>query len=142
MSKQDRPNILCLVSEDYPPRLGAYGDPVALTPHLDQLASEGVLFVTANCTSPVCAPSRFAILTGRHAESCPRAQHMQTTARLPESFDTYPDLLRKAAITAATMPRPTTTVMSILPRSGMKAAAERGMAHSRAISSCSAQQAG
>ena len=96
MSKQDRPNILCLVSEDYPPRLGAFGDPVARTPHLDQLASQGVLFETANCTSPVCAPSRFAILTGRHAESCPRAQHMQTTARLPESFDTYPDLLRKA----------------------------------------------
>jgi arylsulfatase A-like enzyme len=92
----DRPNILCIVSEDCPPRLGAYGDRLACTPSLDRLAAEGVVFEVANCTSPVCAPSRFAILTGRHAESCPRAQHMQTMARLPAGFDTYPDLMRRA----------------------------------------------
>ncbi|BCH35268.1 sulfatase [Mesorhizobium sp. L-8-10] len=96
MSAKDRPNIVCLVSEDYPPRLGAYGDPVARTPNLDRLAAEGVTWENANCTSPVCAPSRFAILTGRHAESCPRAQHMQTRAHLPASFDTYSGLMRKA----------------------------------------------
>lgn len=94
MSK--RPNILCIVSEDCPPKIGAYGDPVARTPHLDRLASEGMLYETANCTSPVCAPSRFAILTGQHAESCPRAQHMQALAHLPESFLTYPAEMRKA----------------------------------------------
>lgn len=96
MALQDQPNILCLVSEDYPPRLGAYGDPLARTPNLDRLAAEGVCWDNANCTSPVCAPSRFAILTGRHAESCPRAQHMQTRARLPASFDTYSAIMREA----------------------------------------------
>lgn len=91
-----RPNILCIVSEDCPPRLGAYGDRLARTPNLDRLAAGGVVYEVANCTSPVCAPSRFAILTGRHAESCPRAQHMQTVAHLPDGFDTYPALMRAA----------------------------------------------
>ena len=91
-----KPNILCIVSEDCPPRIGAYGDKVAKSPNLDQLAAEGVIFDIANCTSPVCAPSRFTLLTGRHAESCPRAQHMQTAAHLPESFDTYSTLMRAA----------------------------------------------
>ncbi|WP_117190227.1 sulfatase family protein [Rhizobium terrae] len=92
----DRPNILCIVSEDCPPRLGAYGDRLAHSPNLDQLAHDGVVYDTANCTSPVCAPSRFAILTGRHAESCPRAQHMQALAQLPGEFLTYPAEMRKA----------------------------------------------
>lgn len=91
-----RPNILCIVSEDCPPRLGAYGDKLARTPHLDKLARDGVVYENANCTSPVCAPSRFAILTGQHAESCPRAQHMQALAHLPESFLTYPAEMHKA----------------------------------------------
>lgn len=41
MTKQ--PNILCIVSEDCPPKIGAYGDPVALTPHLDRLAAQGIV---------------------------------------------------------------------------------------------------
>ncbi|WP_196258155.1 sulfatase family protein [Pelagibacterium limicola] len=91
-----RPNILCIVSEDCPPRLGAYGDNLARSPNLDALAKSGVVFENANSTSPVCAPSRFAILTGRHAESCPRAQHMQTVAPLPPGFRTCPDMMRAA----------------------------------------------
>lgn len=96
MADTQRPNILCLVSEDCPPRLGAYGDPVARTPHLDRLAAEGVRWENANCTSPICAPSRFAILTGRHAETLPRAQHMRSGVHLPDAFDTYSQLMRDA----------------------------------------------
>lgn len=61
-----RPNIVWIMSEDLPPRTGAYGDALARTPNLDALASEGVLFEQAFCTSPVCAPSRFSIVTGGH----------------------------------------------------------------------------
>lgn len=92
----DRPNILCIVSEDCPPRLGAYGDRLAHSPNLDRLAQQGVVFETANCTSPVCAPSRFAILTGLHAETCPRAQHMRAVAELPPVLSTYPEVMRAA----------------------------------------------
>ncbi len=91
-----RPNILCLVSEDCPTRLGAYGDPLARTPHLDALAARSVVFDNANSTSPVCAPSRFSILTGRYPESVPPAQQMTAWGDLPKGITTYPEMMRGA----------------------------------------------
>nr|MCH9790011.1 sulfatase [Planctomycetota bacterium] len=58
------PNILLIVSEDNGPELGCYGDPYAKTPHLDQLASEGVQFENAFVPYSVCSPSRACFLTG------------------------------------------------------------------------------
>jgi N-sulfoglucosamine sulfohydrolase len=40
----ERPNILVLMAEDMGPRVGAFGDPVAATPHIDRLATEGVRY--------------------------------------------------------------------------------------------------
>ncbi|QDU92668.1 sulfatase family protein [Lignipirellula cremea] len=59
-----RPNILLIVSEDNGPELGCYGDPYAQTPHLDQLASQGVRFENAFVPYSVCSPSRACFLTG------------------------------------------------------------------------------
>lgn len=58
------PNVLLIVSEDNGPELGAYGDPYARTPHLDQLAAEGVRFDRAYVAQAGCSPSRAAFLTG------------------------------------------------------------------------------
>jgi len=58
------PNVLLIVSEDNGPELGVYGDPYARTPHLDQLAAEGVLFDRAYVAQAGCSPSRAAFLTG------------------------------------------------------------------------------
>src|SRR6478672_1535147 len=58
------PNILWISTEDLSPRIGAYGDRVARTPTLDQLARDGMRFTNAFTTAPVCAPSRAAIITG------------------------------------------------------------------------------
>ena len=90
----ERPNILCIVSEDCPPLLAAYGNTLAPTPNLDRLAAEGVIYENANCTSPVCGPSRFALLTGRHAESCAPAHHMRSNGPLPADVVTAPEMLR------------------------------------------------
>lgn len=49
--------------------LGCYGNPVALTPHLDQLAREGVRFDRAYTTQPVCGPARSALFTGQFPHS-------------------------------------------------------------------------
>lgn len=88
------PNILWLVSEDNNPFIGAYGDALAHTPTIDRLAREGVLFRNTYSNAPVCAPSRFGILTGVHPESCAPANHMRATARWPKPLTTYPELLR------------------------------------------------
>lgn len=91
-----RPNILCLVSEDNNPYVGAYGDRLARTPHIDALAASGILFRNAYSVAPVCAPSRFGLLTGIDPRSCSPAQHMRSVAHLPKSFSTVPELLRAA----------------------------------------------
>ncbi|MBB6633169.1 sulfatase-like hydrolase/transferase [Cohnella thailandensis] len=44
--------------------LGCYGHPVVRTPHLDKLASEGVLFEQCHVQNPVCSPSRCSLMTG------------------------------------------------------------------------------
>ena len=59
-----RPNILLIVGEDHGCELSCYGDPVIKTPHIDRLASQGVLFQNGYVTQSVCSPSRSTIFTG------------------------------------------------------------------------------
>jgi arylsulfatase A-like enzyme len=92
----ERPNILWIVSEDNNPLIGAYGDPLAHTPNIDALAGKGILFKNAYSNAPVCAPSRFGILTGVYPESCAPANHMRAIAKLPDVIRTYPEYLRSA----------------------------------------------
>jgi len=65
-TKDARPNVLLIVSEDNGPELGCYGDPYVKTPHLDALASRGVRFENAFVTYSVCSPSRASIFTGKY----------------------------------------------------------------------------
>ncbi|MEF3308098.1 sulfatase-like hydrolase/transferase [Paenibacillus sp. GYB004] len=73
-----RPNILWISLEDTSPRFGCYGDPLARTPNIDKLASEGTRFPLAFSTAGVCAPSRSAIITGMYQTSI-GTHHMRTT---------------------------------------------------------------
>jgi arylsulfatase A-like enzyme len=95
-----RPNILLLLAEDLGPRVGAFGDPVAVTPRLDQLAQEGTRYTRVFTTSGVCAPSRAALLTGVHAIST-GSLHMRTSNEgyqsvPPPEVKAFPELLRAA----------------------------------------------
>lgn len=96
----DRPNILWLVSEDNNPFLGCYGDKLAHTPTLDKLAREGVLY--ERCfAQPVCAPSRFTLITGMYAVTCGPAQHMRAQGKIPSWLKGFPALLREAGYYAS-----------------------------------------
>ena len=59
-----RPNILFIVADDLATRLGCYGDRAAITPNLDRLAQEGLLFHRAYCQGVVCTPSRTSFMLG------------------------------------------------------------------------------
>ena len=47
------------------PALPSYGHPVVKAPNITALADRGVLFENAYCNAPICAPSRFSMLSGR-----------------------------------------------------------------------------
>lgn len=58
------PNILLIAVDDLNDYIGAMGHPNAITPNLDKLIRKGTLFANAQCQSPMCSPSRVAIMTG------------------------------------------------------------------------------
>ena len=61
----DLPNIVLIVADDHGQGdLGCYGNAAVKTPNLDALASEGIRFNRAHCTSASCSASRSVILTG------------------------------------------------------------------------------
>jgi arylsulfatase A len=60
------PNIVFILADDLGVNdLGVYGRREHRTPNLDRLASEGLRFTAAYVGSPICSPSRAAIMTGR-----------------------------------------------------------------------------
>ena len=66
----DRPNVLFIAIDDLNDWTGCLGGhPDVKTPHLDALASRGVLFTNAHCAAPACNPSRAALLTGLRPSS-------------------------------------------------------------------------
>jgi N-sulfoglucosamine sulfohydrolase len=92
-----KPNILWLIAEDFGPHLGCYGTPQVWTPHLDQLAREGVRYTHAYTTSPVCSTSRSAFMTGMYQNSIGAHQHRTANKpALPDGVRLLTDWLRDA----------------------------------------------
>ena len=67
--KQKRPNILFIGIDDLRPELGCYGSDIAVSPNLDALATQGLLFENAYCQQAICGPSRASLLTGIRPET-------------------------------------------------------------------------
>lgn len=62
---QQQPNVLFIAVDDLNDWVGVLkGHPQAKTPHIDRLASQGMLFTNAHCQAPICGPSRASVLTG------------------------------------------------------------------------------
>ena len=61
-------NVLFIIADDLNCALGAYGDPIAITPNIDKLAKEGLLFSKTHVQYPLCGPSRVSIMTGLYPD--------------------------------------------------------------------------
>jgi arylsulfatase A-like enzyme len=76
-----RPNILFLIADDLATRVGCYGDGMAITPNIDRLAQESVVFEHAYAQGAVCTPSRTSLMLGlnnRHAKTNHFIDHPET----------------------------------------------------------------
>ncbi|MCG9793134.1 sulfatase family protein [Flavobacterium algicola] len=68
VEKTSRPNIVFIMSDDHAYQaISAYGHGLNITPNIDRIANEGALFKKGFVTNSICAPSRAAMLTGKHS---------------------------------------------------------------------------
>lgn len=66
-----RPNIVFYFADQQrADTMGVYGQPLPVTPHLDALAAQGVVFDHAYTCQPVCGPARACLQTGLYATQC------------------------------------------------------------------------
>jgi arylsulfatase A-like enzyme len=68
-AQNETPNILIFYVDDLRAELGCYGSQTAITPNIDKLASDGVMFNKAYTQQAICAPSRMSTLTGLRPET-------------------------------------------------------------------------
>lgn len=65
---QKRPNIIVIISDDHAfQAIGAYGAKYGISPNIDKLAKQGVVFNNAFVTNSICGPSRAVLLTGKYS---------------------------------------------------------------------------
>lgn len=64
----EKPNIIVIMADDLGyGDLSCYGATAFETPHLDQLAAEGIRFTSGYCSASTCTPTRYSLLTGTYA---------------------------------------------------------------------------
>ena len=116
MPQPPRPNIVFIVADDLGyADLGCYGGRDAafgpVSPVLDALAADGLKLTQGYSNSPVCSPTRFALMTARYQYRLRGAaeEPIRTATRgndrlgLPPAHPTLPSLLKEAGYRTALM---------------------------------------
>ena len=89
-----QPNFILFITDDISwDDLGCYGSKVAKTPHLDQMAKEGMLFHGAYLSISSCSPSRCSIISGRYPHNTGAAE---LHTELPADQPVFPEALQAA----------------------------------------------
>jgi arylsulfatase A-like enzyme len=105
-----RPNLIFIVADDLGyADLGCYGGRAPVSPVLDRLAAGGIKFTQGYSNSPVCSPTRFALMTARYQyrlrgaaeEPINSKSRGSTTLGLPPEHPTLPSLLKDAGYRTA-----------------------------------------
>lgn len=100
-AEKSSPNIIYILADDM-----GYGDVQILnpergkiaTPHMDQVAKDGMIFTDAHTTSSVCTPTRYGILTGRYNWRTWKQEHVldgYDLPLIPTSRMTVPSFLKE-----------------------------------------------
>lgn len=97
---KNKPNILWIYLEDTCPLMGSYDYPLSMTPNIDKLAENGVMFTNAFMPAPVCSACRSSIITGMMPTSIGVQNHHssrteESAVYLPEYIETIPELFKK-----------------------------------------------
>jgi len=75
--KQDKPNVILIFADDQGyGDLSCFGSKTIKTPHIDRIAQEGRKFTSFMVASPVCTPSRAALMTGCYPKRVGMHQHV------------------------------------------------------------------
>ena len=94
-----RPNIVYIMTDDHGYQaVSAYGSGLNKTPNLDRIADEGIIFRNSFVCNSICAPSRAALLTGKHSHA---NGQIDNRVRFDSSQVTFPKLLQEAGYQTA-----------------------------------------
>ena len=85
-------NILFIITDDESPTLGCYGDPAAVTPAIDRIARDGVVFRNAFATTASCSASRSVVMSGLHNHRNGQFGHQHSY----HGFSSFHDVARLA----------------------------------------------
>ncbi len=112
LTASPRPNIVFIVADDLGyADLGCYGGRAPVSPVLDSLAAGGMKFTQGYANSPVCSPTRFALMTARYQyrlrgaaeEPINNKSRGSSTLGLPPEHPTLPSLLKASGYRTALM---------------------------------------
>lgn len=99
-SPGSRPNIVWIIPDDMSANFSCYGETAIETPHVDQLAADGVRFANAFVTAPVCSTCRSAVITGMYQTSIGAHHHRsgrgERKIHLPKPVRLVPKLFQDA----------------------------------------------
>ena len=103
-----KPNVVLIVADDLGyAELGCYGQKKIRTPNIDRLAREGMRFTQFYSGSPVCAPSRCCLMTGKHTGHAHVRDNRQMKPEgqtpIPDSEVTLAELLKKRGYATGAM---------------------------------------
>ena len=87
VKKSNKLNVLFIIADDLNCNIGAYGDSLAHTPNIDNLAKKGVIFTNAHVQYPLCGPSRVSIMTGLYPDQT-KSKQLRLNVR-----QTIPDVI-------------------------------------------------
>ena len=82
-------NIIFIIADDESPTLGCYGDPIAHSPAIDEIAADGMVFDNAFATTASCSASRSVVMSGLHNHRNGQYGHQHHYHK----FSSFPDVV-------------------------------------------------